>query len=185
LESDGSQTAANSDVLTVQNTIIAGIRGDKFREDGTVFDAASLETWYKATARKNKLFATNDEVKISNPFNLSAPNFEPLSGSPVFNASYWVATAAKPSLTTVENKLTSYPNPFSGQATIELQLENTSFVRVFVVDIAGRVVANLQEGNLQDGKHRFVFDGSQMPKGLYFAKVIAGNDQKVVKMLSK
>ncbi|HET6559578.1 MAG TPA: T9SS type A sorting domain-containing protein [Prolixibacteraceae bacterium] len=185
LESDGSQTAANTDVLTVQNTIIGGIRADKFREDGTVFDASTLEDWYKAASRKNQLYVTNDEVKITAPFNYSNLNFAPAVGSPVFEASYWVPTSVNPVLNSNQTQLVAYPNPFNGSTNIELQLENPSDVRIFVTDISGRTVADLQEGKLTAGKYRFVFDGTALPKGFYFAKVITGKEQKTVKMISK
>ncbi|MBV5314728.1 MAG: T9SS type A sorting domain-containing protein [Prolixibacteraceae bacterium] len=186
LESDGSQTAAQTDVLTVQNSIIAGIRSaDKFKEDGTIFDAATLQTWYQAASRRNQLFTNNTDVKIAAPFNYSALNFAPVAGSPVFNASYWVPTAVNPMAVSTETKLVNYPNPFNGSTNIELQLESESYVRIFVMDMAGRTVAYLQEGNLTEGKHRFTFDGTALPKGLYFAKVVNGSNQKVVKMISK
>jgi hypothetical protein len=51
--------------------------------------------------------------------------------------------------------------------------------------MAGRMVANLQEGNLTEGTHRFMFDGTALPKGLYIAKVITADSQKAVKMLSR
>ena len=185
LESDGSQTAASTDILTVQNCILAGIRADKFKEDGTIFDATTLQSWYLAGSRRNRLIATNNEVKINAPFNYAAFNFAPNTGSPVFEASYWIPTSAKPVAISGETNLVNYPNPFTGSTTIELQLENESFVRVFVIDMAGRIVANLHEGNLTGGKHRFAFDGTALSKGLYFTKVIAGKNQKVVKMVSK
>ncbi|MBV5348684.1 T9SS type A sorting domain-containing protein, partial [bacterium] len=185
LESDGSQTAANTDVLTVKNCIIAGIRADKFKEDGTIFDAATLEAWYKAAARENMLYATNDEVKITDPFNYAALNFQPATGSPVLNASYWIPTASNPVLISNEASLISYPNPFSGSTNIELELEKETNVSVFVLDISGRKVAILHEGRLTEGTHRFAFDGSALPKGIYLAKVTTGTAQKVVKMISK
>ncbi|MBA4409384.1 MAG: T9SS type A sorting domain-containing protein [Bacteroidota bacterium] len=185
IESDGSQAAANADVLTVQNCILAGIRADKFKEDGTIFDAASLQAWYQAPSRRNQFITANDDVKIAAPFNYATLNFQPATGSPVFNASYWIPTAVNPLAFSGETRLVNYPNPFSGSTTIELQLENEGLVRVFVIDLAGRTVASLQEGKLTEGKHRFEFDGTALPKGMYFAKVVAGNDQKVVKMISK
>jgi hypothetical protein len=185
LESDGSQTAATTDVLTVQNCILAGIRSDNFREDGATFDAASLEAWYLNTNRKNQVFATNDEVKINDPFNYSAFNFLPVDGSPVLNASFWSVTGVNPLTDSNEFALKNYPNPFSGSTQIEVQLNHNSFVRVYVVDMAGRMVANLNEGNLSQGKYRFDFDGTSLPKGLYFAKVMTDHQQSVVKMISK
>ncbi len=186
IESDGSQTAANTDLLTVQNCIIAGIRGDYFIQDpnATVMTAATMETWYKATTRKNKVFTNNTDVKIADPFNFASPNFQPASDSPVQNASYWFVTAVNPTIANEAN-LVSYPNPFSGSTNIELQLEKSSFVRILVTDISGRTVANLQEGNLTEGTHRFEFDGSALPKGIYIAKVITSDSQKSVKMISK
>jgi hypothetical protein len=185
LESDGSQTAAQTDVLTVKNTIIAGIRSDKFKEDGTIFNAASLQSWFQDASRRNQLFTNNADVKIAAPFNYSALNFAPVTGSPVFNASYWAPTATSPVFSSGEISLMNYPNPFSGITNIELQLKSESLVRVQVLDITGRVVSILQDGTLAEGKHRFEFDGTRLPKGLYFAKVVAGNDQKAVKMISK
>jgi hypothetical protein len=185
LESDGSQTAAQTDVLTVKNTIIAGIRSDKFKEDGTIFNAASLQSWFQDASRRNQLFTNNADVKIAAPFNYSALNFAPVTGSPVLNASYWAPTATSPVFSSGEISLMNYPNPFSGITNIELQLKSESLVRVQVLDITGRVVSILQDGTLAEGKHRFEFDGTRLPKGLYFAKVVAGNDQKAVKMISK
>jgi hypothetical protein len=187
LESDGSQNSANADLLTVQNCTIAGTRAADFIQDpnSTVMTAASMEAWFKAPARRNKLYDTNDEVVIPNAFNYEAWNFQPISRSLVFDISYWVPTAVSPVSNSNENNLTNYPNPFNGSTTIELQLENNSYVRVFVLDMAGRMVSNLQEGNLTEGKHRFEFDGSALPKGLYVAKVLTNNSQKAIKMLSK
>ncbi|MDP3916035.1 MAG: T9SS type A sorting domain-containing protein, partial [Bacteroidota bacterium] len=184
LESSPTHAAAIAGELVLKNNIIGGIYGNKYG-DASTMTVAQIESWYLNAANKNKMLATDAEAKITNPFNLASPNFQPLAGSPVFNASYWFTTSAKPSIVSSETKLVNYPNPFSGSTTIELQLEKASYVRVSVIDMAGRTVANLQEGNLAEGKHRFSFDGSALPKGLYFAKVVNGNDQKVVKMISK
>ena len=185
LESTATHNAASADELALKNNIIGGVYGNKFHSDNAVLTAAQIETWFMDATRKNKVLGTDAEAKITNPFNLTAPNFQPQAGSPVFNASYWFTTSVKPTIVSTETKLVNYPNPFRGSTTIELQLENKSFVSVSVIDIAGRTVSTLQEGKLSEGKHRFLFDGTQLPKGLYFAKVVNGNAQKVVKMISK
>ncbi|MBW8330979.1 MAG: T9SS type A sorting domain-containing protein, partial [Prolixibacteraceae bacterium] len=185
LESTATHNAASADELALKNNIIGGVYGNKFHSDNAVLTAAQIETWFMDASRKNKVLASDAEAKITNPFDLTSPNFQPQSGSPVFNASYWFATSAKPSIVSSETKLVNYPNPFSGSTNIELQLEKASYVRVSVIDMAGRTVSTLQEGNLTEGKHRFTFDGTALPKGLYFAKVVNGSDQKVVKMISK
>jgi hypothetical protein len=164
---------------------MAGIRGDYFIQDpnATIMTAATMEAWYKTATRKNKVFTNNTDVKIADPFNFASPNFQPATDSPVQNASYWFSTAV--STIATEANLVNYPNPFNGSTNIELQLQKASFVRVLVIDISGRLVANLQQGNLTEGTHRFEFDGSALPKGVYIAKVITSDSQKSVKMISK
>jgi hypothetical protein len=186
LESDGSQTSAQSDMLTVKNTLMAGIRADYFVQDptATVMTAATMEAWYKDTERANMVYTNNTDVKIADPFNFEAPDFQPATDSPVQKASYWFTTGVKP-IAESASELSAYPNPFSGKTNLEVTLDQTSFVRISVIDIAGRVVSRLQEGTLTEGTHRFEFDGSALPKGLYFAKVTTENSQKTVKMISK
>ncbi len=185
LESDGSQTAAGTDALTVQNCIMAGIRGDNFIQDpsATVMTAATMESWYKATSRHNKVLSNNTDVKITDPFNFTSPNFQPATDSPVQKASYWFVTGVEPVIATEAN-LKSYPNPFSGQTTVELNIEESAYVKVVVLDIAGRLVTSLQDGKLAEGSYQFIFDATKLPKGVYLAKVTAGNVQKTIKMLS-
>jgi hypothetical protein len=185
IESDGSQTSANSDLLTVQNCILAGTRADNFIQDAsaTVMTAATMETWYKAISRHNKVYANNTDVKIADPFNFKSPNFQPSTDSPVQQASYWFVTGVDPVLSN-EADLKCYPNPFSGVTTVELKLDESAYVRVVVLDISGRIVANLQDGKLTEGAYQFTFDATNLPRGIYLAKVIAGNAQKTIKVLS-
>jgi flagellar hook assembly protein FlgD len=120
-------------------------------------------------------------VKIADAY-AATPNFQPATDSPVQNASYWIITAV-PVIET-ETGLVNYPNPFSEVTNIELQLEKVSEVRITILDISGKIVANLQNGKLMEGTHRFTFDATNLPKGIYVAKVITGNTQKAIKMLS-
>jgi len=185
LESDGTQTAAQSDLMTIQNCVIAGIRGDNFIQDpnATVMNAATMESWFKATSRHNKVYANNTDVKFADPFNFTSPNFQPATDSPVQQASYWVVTGVNPVVANEAN-LKSYPNPFSGKTTVELKLDESEYVRVVVLDISGRVVSVLQEGKLTEGSYAFEFDAASLPRGVYLAKVVAGNAQRTIKMLS-
>jgi len=185
LESDGSQTAASNDVLTVQNCIIAGIRGDKFKEDGTIFDAASLQTWFLDSKRKNQLIATNDEVKINAPFSYTALNFQPLTGSPVYNKSSWAPSSVLFEKANSPIQLSSFPNPFNNSTQIVLNLNAETEVKVCVLDYSGRTVATLSEGILNSGKHRFTFDASTLSKGIYFARVLSNKGQNTIKMIAR
>lgn len=127
MESDGSQTAAGTDALTVQNCIMAGIRGDNFIQDpsATVMTAATMENWYKATARHNKVYTSNTDVKITDPFNFASPNFQPSNDSPVQKASYWFTTGVDP-VKANEASVKSYPihSPVFQQLISNLKIQN-------------------------------------------------------------
>lgn len=185
IESDNTLTAAKNGEMVVKNTIISGVKNEKYKVDGTVLTAATLETWFLTTEMKNKMLTDNSEAKITDAFNSAAFNFLPMSASPVIDASYWFTTSVNEFDLSNQTSLVNYPNPFFGTTTIELQVNKESYTKVVVVNIAGQVVANLQDGNLSEGDYRFTFDGTNLPKGLYVAKVISNNSQKAVKMISK
>ncbi|NJK86804.1 MAG: T9SS C-terminal target domain-containing protein [Bacteroidales bacterium] len=88
IESEGSYTAATIDSLTVQNTFIAGIRGSWFQTDAAA-GADAVRDWFLNAERNNDTLTQNSALKITAPFNYSARNFQPMAGSPVFNASSW------------------------------------------------------------------------------------------------
>jgi hypothetical protein len=133
-ESSGTHGAAQSGEMTVNNTFIGGIFGDKFMTDNSVLSAAQLEEWFLATERKNRVLDNMAAAMIADPFNLGNPNFQPLPGSPVFNASYWMTTTSS-QFKTMNNefKVTNYPNPFNGSTNIQLNFnqrcsgENSDF----------------------------------------------------------
>ncbi len=68
--------------------------------------------------------------------------------------------------------LSAYPNPFTDQTRLTLELGQPERVTAEVYDALGRRVASLFEGTLGAGEARsFVFDGSGRPAGLYIIRV--------------
>ena len=69
--------------LFVQNTIISGcatsLKYAPSTATPTGFDAFN---WFNMTANGNTIFNTNNEVKLTSPFNYSNPDFTPAAGSP-------------------------------------------------------------------------------------------------------
>jgi len=74
----------------------------------------------------------------------------------------------------------TYPNPFSQTATIAYELATASPVTVTVYDVLGRPVQTLTDTVQPAGPHTAVFDGSQLPVGLYLGRVQAGAHQQTV-----
>lgn len=77
----------------------------------------------------------------------------------------------------------NYPNPFNPRTTISLDVKRNAEFNVKVYDLVGTVVTVLHTGLLNEGTHRFEFDGSDLPSGLYFCEVQSDNDLEVMKMI--
>ncbi len=81
-----------------------------------------------------------------------------------------------------EVTLTSYPNPFRKQATVEYTLPEQTDVRVALYDVLGRRVATLEEGNKQAGRHQIQLKGSDLSSGVYFGRLEAGGETRTQKI---
>ncbi|HOJ05035.1 MAG TPA: T9SS type A sorting domain-containing protein [Bacteroidota bacterium] len=70
----------------------------------------------------------------------------------------------------------NYPNPFNPSTTIRYSVPERSHVRLVVTDMLGRTIGTLVDGEVEEGVHSAVFDGTQLPSGNYVATVhMTGN----------
>jgi hypothetical protein len=77
-----------------------------------------------------------------------------------------------------------FPNPFTGQLSIEFNLPQTSMVSIQIFNAMGAMVAELHHGQLPAGQQQFNWHAGHLPKGLYFLRVQAGEElttRKVIK----
>ena len=77
----------------------------------------------------------------------------------------------------------NYPNPFNPTTTISFSLPQRSDVRLVLVNVLGKEVMNIANGNFEAGVHRFQLDASGLASGLYFYRMEAGEFHKVMKMI--
>ncbi|MDZ7766783.1 MAG: T9SS type A sorting domain-containing protein [Melioribacteraceae bacterium] len=77
----------------------------------------------------------------------------------------------------------NYPNPFNPRTMISLDVKRNAEFNIKVYDLVGTVVTVLHTGQLNEGTHRFEFDGADLPSGLYFCEVQSDNDLEVMKMI--
>jgi hypothetical protein len=105
---------------------------------------------------------------------------------------YIVKTLPDPDLATPEPSLSlpqqftlsAFPNPFNPATNLTFSLPQSNHVSLSVYDMGGRLVKNLLVNQLYSaGEHRFTFDASALPSGIYFARVHAGNFVKTQKLL--
>jgi len=110
----------------------------------------------------------------------------------------WLVCAEGPG-TSVEPKATflhpssfilhpPHPNPFNATTVASFELPVASHVDLRIYDTSGRLVATLVDGWKAAGKHQAIFDpkgagGSDLPSGIYLAKLTAGDHSQVQKLV--
>ncbi len=77
----------------------------------------------------------------------------------------------------------NHPNPFNPETNITYDLPRSSHVSLKILDVTGREVAVLSDGEQPAGKYRVPFTASHLPSGMYFYKLAAGDYVAVKKML--
>jgi len=85
---------------------------------------------------------------------------------------------------TVE-KVVSYPNPTTDILNIRFNLNNENNVSVRLVDVTGKVLTNINMGNLQQGTHKHTFNTSTYNSGLYFIEFTLGEEKIVNRFVVK
>ena len=80
------------------------------------------------------------------------------------------------------------PNPFNPTTTIEYDLPTSGHVRLDVYTAAGSLVVTVQDGFQEAGRRQAVWNGrdatgNAMPSGVYFARLVAGEDTAVHRMV--
>ena len=95
---------------------------------------------------------------------------------PQLQVFYSLSTAVDdaPETPTAVSLLSSYPNPFSGSTNVEYAVSEGRDVRLDVFDTLGRRVATLANGFHSPGTYRALFNGSDLPTGVYFFRIESG-----------
>jgi endo-1,4-beta-xylanase len=77
----------------------------------------------------------------------------------------------------------NYPNPFNPTTIFEFQVASPEFVSLKVLDVLGREVATLVNGNRQPGTYTVRWDATAYPSGVYFYRLQAGSVVETKKMV--
>lgn len=77
----------------------------------------------------------------------------------------------------------NYPNPFNPTTNIQFQVPNVSFVSLKVFDVLGNEVSTLVYEDRPPGVYQVEFNASDLPSGVYFYKLQAGNFVETKKLL--
>ncbi|WP_035656451.1 T9SS type A sorting domain-containing protein, partial [Flavobacterium enshiense] len=74
----------------------------------------------------------------------------------------------------------AYPNPSNNQFTFEIESESSDDINITVLDISGRLIKEMT--NVKESKVTF---GESLPRGVYFAMVQQGNNQKTIRIVKE
>lgn len=77
----------------------------------------------------------------------------------------------------------NYPNPFNPLTIIKYSLADESKVVLKVYDILGKEIAILENKVQHSGNYTSEFDGTNLPSGIYFYTLTAGNYSETKKMV--
>ncbi|MFH0882245.1 MAG: S8 family serine peptidase [bacterium] len=66
--------------------------------------------------------------------------------------------------------LGSYPNPFNPATTVRIALPENGNLSVMVYNVLGKQVATLMDGVQSAGVHSYLFNGRNLPSGIYFVR---------------
>jgi len=77
----------------------------------------------------------------------------------------------------------NYPNPFNPSTTIRYSIAAATRVVLRVYDILGRQVATLVDEDMQPGRYRTTFSAVELPSGVYFYQIQAGDFQRARKLI--
>ncbi len=125
------------------------------------------------------------------PINVTAVVNQYSSGSSVVTGGYELVPtdSAKIIVLSVQDRHTGipkefymgpgYPNPFNPTTTIEFGLPKASNVGIYVYNVIGQRVAILQDGRMNAGNYKMIFNANRLASGVYFYVMHAG--EKVFK----
>ena len=79
--------------------------------------------------------------------------------------------------------MTAHPNPVRDQTLISYQLTGSAHVNGCIYDAAGNLVTNLVAAFEAAGPHQVTWNASGVMPGIYFFKLIAGNESSSARLL--
>jgi hypothetical protein len=77
----------------------------------------------------------------------------------------------------------NYPNPFNPSTTIRYSIPKEEFVTLRVFNLLGQEVKTIYQGTQRAGNHSIMFNAAQLPSGIYFYSIQAGDFSQVKKMM--
>ena len=111
------------------------------------------------------------------------------SGIVLKNGGFSINTEAPPVVTNVSmeqqtvSEFKVYPNPVKNNVTIELNITAAALTQVFVTDLIGNNVVQLNNTVLNTGVNKFVWKATNIANGVYLLNIKTESGLKVEKLI--
>ncbi|MFZ4401965.1 MAG: T9SS type A sorting domain-containing protein [Bacteroidales bacterium] len=76
-----------------------------------------------------------------------------------------------------------FPNPFTYKTTFLYTLNESKHIRLSIIDITGREIKVLCDNKQEKGKHSITFEESNLPSGIYYYRIDAGDSRFTGKLV--
>ncbi len=139
----------------VENALVCMLHPDGFWVSGTTDESGNVTLGF------DPIGALNDITYMVTSHN-SLPYQGVLNGVGIGDMTSGIATAS------VGNP---FPNPAVETVSFPLTLDNHGSVSITVYDITGRSVHSAASGELNPGAHTLVWNVSEVPRGIYMARI--------------
>ena len=77
----------------------------------------------------------------------------------------------------------NFPNPFNPETVIRFDIKKRSHIKLQVYNILGKKILTMADREFFAGSHKVVFNGSNLPSGVYFYKFETGSFTETKEML--
>jgi hypothetical protein len=122
-----------------------------------MIDARTTDGLVVVATHSNGLFSTH----IANPMSLPTANKE----------------------TKYDYQFTNYPNPYSGNTTLQFTLNEPAAVQLQIHDQMGRLIHTINDEPGLPGQKRYNFSGSDLPGGIYYCTLNTGTHTETRMMM--
>ena len=145
------------------------------------FNGGDFEDIHSVFAEEdlNKLYYYSDEKKPGNEivyYRLKQIN---KGGAVVYSSTVKIGQVEQLTFNLEQN----FPNPFNPETRITIEMLEQDEVEIYVYDLVGKKIQKLHEGSLGQGRHSFVFNGANLPSGIYFFEAKTPTSSVVRKMI--
>jgi len=184
---NGPHTTIKNNTIRYNNA--SGFAGIYLQHDnGTLgaYDGDPEYVWIDS----NQIYYNSNGILIENGQNIYIGSGNVVNNSTVYdtlfgvNVTWWDVSSVDPFILPSELLLmSSFPNPFNAGFVLDITIPKSENTSLALLDIRGRMVNTIHEGNLQAGHHRLSVEPGNISSGIYFVHLKQGADTQTHKII--